>query len=133
MMRNDSDVILDDLLQSWHRWMQGFQLCPQAGADPMFRHAKSGRGWDSTQDIIDEELSDSTMEAIDFAVSGDKTGLGGLPEPYRSAVYAHARNLSARVAVWGSPRLPQDPLERARLIGEARTMLTARLLRAGVI
>jgi hypothetical protein len=92
----------------------------------MFRHAKSGRGWDSTQDIIDEELSDSTMEAIDFQA-------GEMPEPHRSAIYAHARNLASKHAVWRSPRLPEDAQERAVLVMEARNMLTKRLLRAGVM
>lgn len=126
MMRDETDAILSDLLERWHRWMQGFQLCPQPGADPMFRNAKSGRGWDSTQDIIDGELSDSTMTAIDFEV-------GEMAEPGRSAIYAHARNLASKAAVWRSPRLPQDPQERAILVLEARNTLMRRLLRAGIM
>lgn len=126
MMRNDSDVILDDLLSRWHDWARGFQVCPQPGADPMFRNAKSGRGWDSTQEIIESEIDSSTMEAVDFEA-------GEMPEPHRSAIYAHARNLSCKHAVWRSPRLPEDPQERAIIVLEARTMLMKRLLRAGVM
>jgi hypothetical protein len=126
MMRDESDLILDDLLSRWHEWARGFQVCPQPGADPMFRNAKSGRGWDTVDDIIETELSTSTMEAVDFEV-------GETPEPHRSAIYAHARNLASRCAVWSSPRLPQDPKERAILVLEARTVLMRRLLRAGIM
>jgi hypothetical protein len=126
MMRNENDAILDDLLCSWHVWARGFKVCPEPGADPMFRNAKSPRGWDTTQDIIDGEISESTMESIDFEV-------GEMADPYRSAIYCHARNLASKYAVWSSPRLPQDPKERAILVLEARNMLTRRLLRAGVM
>jgi len=125
-MRDETDNILDDLLSRWHQWARGFQICPAQGADPMFRNVKSGRGWDSTQEIIEDELSASTMEAIDFEV-------GEMPEPHRSGIYAHARNLASRHAVWTSPRLPTDPMERAILILEARTALLKRLFRAGVM
>lgn len=126
MMRNETDYLLDDLLSSWHQWMKGFSACPQPGADPMFRNAKSGRGWDSTQDIIEDELSTSTMKAIDFEV-------GEVPEPHRSAIYANARNLASRHTVWSSPRLPQDPAARALMVTEARRKLMDRLLLAGIM
>jgi hypothetical protein len=126
-MRDETDLILDDLLSRWHSWAKGFQVCPAPSADPMFRNVKSGRrNWDSLDDIIESDLSSSTMEAIDFEV-------GEMAEPGRSAIYAHARNLASRVAVWTSPRLPADPKERAILILEARTSLMRRLLRAGIM
>lgn len=133
MMRDETDRILDDLLYRWHQWQCGFSICPAPAADPMFRNVKSGRAWDSTAEIIEDELSSSTMEAIDFHVAGDKHGQGGMPEPRRSAIYAHARNLASRHTVWSSPRLPTDPQERAVLILEARTDLMRRLLSAGVM
>lgn len=126
-MRNDTDVILSDLLERWHIWARGFNVCNPPGADPMFRNVKSGRrNWDSLDQIIEDDLSASTMEAIDFEV-------GEMPEPSRSAIYAHARNLAAKYAVWGSPRLPQDAKERALLVLDARAMLVKRLLRAGIM
>jgi hypothetical protein len=127
MMRNESDMILDDLLSRWHSWARGFQVCPEPGADPMFRNVKSGRrNWDSLDDIIESDLTSATMEAVDFEV-------GEMPEPGRSAIYANARNLASRHVVWSSPRLPSDPAERAILILEARTVLMRRLLRAGIM
>jgi hypothetical protein len=123
---DDVGYMLDAMLADWHHWQLGFRVCPAPGADPMFRSARSGRGWDSTQDIIDGELADSTMEAIDFNVCE-------MADPYRSAIYAHARNLCHRIAVWSSPRLPPDPRARAVLVADARAMLAARLVRAGVV
>lgn len=126
MVRDETDAILDDLLARYHVWARGFRLCPSPGADPMFRNVKSGRGWDSTQDIIEDEISNSTMESLDFEI-------GEMPEPKRSAIYANARNLASRHAVWTSPRLPTDPAERALLVLEARTTLMRRLFAAGVM
>ena len=126
MMRDDSSVILDDLLSRWHSWAKGFQVCPEPGADPMFRNAKSSRGWDTVGDIIETELESSTMESIDFEV-------GEMADPHRSAIYCHARNLASKSAVWRSPRLPEDPATRAILVLEARNILTRRLLRCGVM
>lgn len=126
MMRNDSDVILDDLLSRWHSWARGFQVCPEPGADPMFRNAKSSRGWDSIDDIVETELNSDTMEAIEFEVNE-------MADPHRSAIHVNARNLACGHLVWSNPRLPRDPAERALVIFEARILLTKRLLRAGIM
>jgi hypothetical protein len=126
MVRDETDNILDDLLSRWHQWAKGFKVCPEPGADPMFRGVKSGRSWDSTAEIIEDELSSSTMEAIDFQVSE-------MAEPGRTAIYVNARNCYTGRSVWLSPRLPQDPAIRAVILLEARTELIRRLLRAGVM
>lgn len=126
MMRDETDNILDDLLARWHLWARGFSLSPLPGADPMFRNVKSGRAWETQYEINEQQINDSTMEAIDFEV-------GEMPEPQRSAIHAHARNLASKHAVWSSPRLPSDPMERAVLVTEARTSLIKRLFRAGII
>lgn len=122
---------LNDLLLRWHRWQVGFSPVPVCGADPMFRDVKSGKTWDSTGQVIRDELDGSTMEAIDFHV-------GELPDvpfvqPYRSAIYTIARNLHSRGTVWMSARLPTDPLERGVIYMEARNMLMRRLMTAGVM
>ena len=97
----------------------------------MFRNAKSGKGWDSTDQVIDDELHGSTMEAIDCQVQE----LPDVPllRPYRSAIYAIARNLHVNANVWMSPRLPKDVDERAVVIMEARNMLVRRLMAFGVM
>lgn len=126
MMRNETDYLLDDLLSSWHQWMKGFSACPQPGADPMFRNVKSGRAWETQYEINEQQINASTMEGIDFEV-------GEMQEPYRSAIYANARNLASRHPVWSSPRLPQDPVARALMVTEARRRLMDRLLLAGIM
>lgn len=126
MMHNDSHAILDDLLSRWHSWARGYMPVPTCGADPMFRNAKSGKGWDSTSDVIEDEINGKMMKAIDFHVSE-------IPDPHRSAIYALARNLSTGRNVWVSPRLPRDQFERAEIVGQARTILTRRLMSAGVM
>lgn len=125
-MMNDSYQILDDILSRWHSWARSYKANQQTPRDPVFRDAKSGRGWDSTDEIIEDEIHDSMMEAVDFQVSEMK-------DPHRAAIYALARNLSTGRSVWLSPRLPVDPLERATVIAEARNILTRKLMACGVM
>lgn len=125
-MMNDSAAILDDLLSRWHSHCRAYKANQQTPRDPMFRDTKSGRGWDSTDEIIEDEIHGSMMEAIDFQVSE-------MQDPHRAAIYALARNLSTGRSVWLSPRLPQDPLERATVVAEARNILTRKLMACGVM
>lgn len=125
-MMNDSHQILDDILSRWHSWARSYKANQQTPRDPVFRDAKSGRGWDSTDEIIEDEIHDSMMEAVDFQVSEMK-------DPHRAAIYALARNLSTGRSVWLSPRLPVDPLERATVVAEARNILTRKLMACGVM
>lgn len=126
MVHNDSHQILSDLLSRWHNWGRNYKANQQTPRDPIFRDAKSSRGWDSTDEIIEDELMGSTMEAIDFQVSEMK-------DPHRSAIYVLARNLATGRSVWESPRLPKDALERGTIVAEARNMLTRRLMECGVM
>ncbi len=133
-MINDSAAILDDLLSRWHYWMKEKPLNGVDRLDdPNFRDVQNRSGWDSASDIVDAELNATTMRAIDFHVSGDGRGQGGLPEPWRAAIYCIARNCYTGRKVWLSPRLPRDPEERGIVLLEARNMLTQRLMRAGVM
>jgi hypothetical protein len=125
-MMNDSQAILDDLLSRWHSHCRAYRANQQVPRDPMFRNTKSGRSWDSTDEIIEDEIHGSMMEAIDFQVSEMK-------DPYRAAIYALARNLSTGRSVWLSPRLPTNPLERATVVAEARNQITRRLMAVGVM
>ena len=124
-------VVLNDLLKRWHQWQAGYNPVPTCSADPMFRNVKSSKNWDTTSQVIADELHGSTMETIEAQVAE----LPDVPQtkPYRSAIYAVARNLSSGASVWKSPRLPADLDERAVVIMEARNMLTRRLMAAGVL
>ena len=126
MMQNDSKAILDDLLGRWHQWSRAFKVVSQRSADPMFRNARTSKGWDSVSDIVDEEISASLMESIDFEVSE-------MQDPHRSAIHEVARNCATGYQVWRSPRLPVNPAERAAIVVEARQQLTKRLMDCGVI
>jgi hypothetical protein len=126
-MMNDSHYIFDELLRQWHAHCKGYSPIPVAGADPMFRNAKAGRGYDTTAEIIEDELHGSTMETIDFQVDQ-------MQDPWRAAIHELARNLWTQQSVWRHPRLGQlDSLQRATIVAEARNQLTKRLMAAGVM
>jgi hypothetical protein len=126
MMRDDFHDRLDDLLSRWHHWAKGYIPVPTCGADPMFRNAKSSKSWDSTAEVVEDELTNSQMKSVDFHV-------GEMKDPHRSAIYIHARNCYTGRNVWLSPRLPQDPMERAQILGDAKAILIGKLLSAGVM
>lgn len=131
MLMTEADQILDDLLSRYHAWAKSFSPIQVRGADPMFRNAKSGRGWDTTAEIVDDEINGSIMKAVDFHIS--ELPDEPMVKPYRSAIYVLARNCYTGRNVWLSPRLPADPLERGVIVREARTMLMRRLIAAGVM
>lgn len=122
---NDFDA-LDDLLSRYHAWAKAYKANFQPRSGPMFRNAKSSRGWDTTADVIDEEVTNAQMEAVDFQVSE-------MRDPHRTCVYVMARNAYTGRKVWMSPRLPSDREELAVVIQEARNQIMGRLLKAGVL
>ena len=124
---------LDDLLADWHIHASKTTLVPVAGKCAMFAQAQSPRHWDTTGDIDDAHIHQSTMDALDFAILGDARGQGGMVEPYRAAVTCHARNLVAKVSVWSNPRLPVDRMERVAIVNQALNMLQIKLKSAGVL
>ena len=133
-MKRDIDpaVLLNSLLSDWHAWGSPRNV---NGKDKLAKPPEviNRAGWDSADDEADRRDHLIKMETIDFVVSGDRKGLGAMTEPYKSAIYALARNCWAGSSVWSSPRLPRDSLERNRITNEARVMLTARLRAAGVM
>lgn len=126
MMRNESDHILADLLTSWHKWAAGWAGVAAYGSCAMFTAVRSSRQWDSANDVVDGDLHNSQMQAIDFHV-------GELSPVHRTAIQIRARNLATGASVWSSLRLPQDPEERAVVMLEAMNALTKRLYAAGVV
>ena len=124
---------IDDLLADWHIYASRTEVVSVPGKCTMFAQAQSPRHWDTTGDIDDAHIRKTTMEAMDFAILGDNRGYGGLDEPYRSAITCYARNLVAKVAVWNSPRLPRNQLERVALTSKALDMLCEKLKSVGVL
>lgn len=125
-MKNETNQLLDSILADWHNWSRGYQHVGGINSSPIFRSAKSSRGWDSTSDICAQEVDSATMEAVDFNVSEME------PIP-RTAIGIHARNLATGYAVWSSARLPTDPVQRTEILIAAKVDLIQRLTVAGVL
>lgn len=54
-------------------------------------------------------------------------------EPHRTAIRINARNLATGHHVWGSARLPLDPVERAVILLEARNHIMRKLQTEGLL
>lgn len=125
-MTDDSRYILDTILADWHRWARGYQHVGDIGSQPMFAQARSSRGWDSVQDIVESEIDGDRMESINFHIFE-------LPPLQCTAIQINARNLATGRNVWTSARLPQDLEARAVLLSAARSALMRKLVAAGVV
>lgn len=133
-MMNDSAAILDDLLSRWFDYTQQYRMTRGYGGQPMFRYTQRPRGGQTVEALMDDETEQGQMEAIDHHVSElpEEFVAGVWVRPYRSAILAEARNCHSG-KVWSSPRLPEDWEARSKIVLAARTMLTDRLMNAGVM
>lgn len=125
-MKDDTQDLLNDILRDWHSWAKGYQYVVSVGTSPMFRDAKASRGWDTTDEIIGNELDNSRMAAVDFHISE-------LCDVYRTALQIQARNLCTGKNLWISTRLPTKVEDRVKILMEAKTSLLARLRDAGIV
>jgi hypothetical protein len=127
------DATLNDYLARWHGW--SFPK-PLNGTDrlddPAFRDADSYRGWESEDELHDATWFKFVMTTLDFIVTGDNKGQGGMESPYKDAILIQARNCHTGFNVWVSPRLPRDSAKRLEIIAEARRILMARMRTAGI-
>jgi len=131
MMDNDYERVraaaLNQILAEWHQWQIGYS------------HGKGYRGtaagmeqyrpscqYDDENGALDAKLHAATMKTVDFQISE-------MVDPFRTAIYLNARNISVRHRVFRSPRLPQDELACLQIIAEARGQLMVRLDKAGVL
>ena len=117
---------LDDLLSEWHKWASGYTQVASIGTNPMFRDAKSSRGWDAIGDIVDETIDSARLETVNFCVFE-------LQPDYRTVIQLHARNLAMGTSDWVSPRIPIGVIERTELLCKAKDLLSKRLFQSGVI
>lgn len=119
--------MLDDLLCRWHHWQQQARLTRGYNSRSLVTgDYKVSRQYDDANGALDADIEDTVMRQVDFEVTEMK-------EPYRSAIYADARALSLGLAVFTSPRLPENPVERKMVMAQARNVLLARLISAGVV
>lgn len=129
-MRNDIDVILDDLLALWHRFADNYQgTRGYASASPMFRDTKSNWSpYDRDNNVPEQEAERTLARAIGDALFR----VPNTPQLWRSVLMFEARTLSIGYRVWSSVRLPTgEEYEVLRL--EARNRLLIELKRDGVV
>ncbi len=125
-MHNDSAEILNDILSRFHHYMDAFRPTRGNGVNPMFRDTPRPRGGQTVDALLEDDAERGQMQAVEFAV-------GNMADPYRTAIYMLARNCYTGRNVWISNRLPSDALERAQIVGKARTILTEKLMQAGAM
>lgn len=125
-MKDESRYVLDDLLSCWFRWMQASGDGFGHKTSAMFHDVRSGRQWDSENDVTDSSLHNAQMQTVDFCVDQ-------LEPMHRTAINLQARNLATGYSVWTSARLPQDLEARAIVVRDARELLTGKLMAAGVM
>jgi hypothetical protein len=115
------EAAIDDVLSRWHHW-----ACDDRTAAGYPTSSTIGRGylvsrqWDWSQGVEDGDVELVVMQAVDAIIDR-------IPEPFRNALHLNARNIVCGVAVWRSPRLPDDDVERAHIVAEARAQLLAAL------
>ena len=125
-MRNDADELLNDLLRRWH--IRAVSTPPQTGyytSNPACKLFKTSRQYDDANGALDSDQDGQVLEAVGHAIDR-------LEQPWRTAVEFNARNLATGFAVWRSPRLPTDDIERAQLVVDARCKLMVILRSDGV-
>lgn len=122
------DAELDDVLSRWHSWQTAYRGGARGynSRSLVAGDFRVSRQWDDENGALDSDLESDRMKSVDFQVSE-------MPEPYRTAIYAEARNLSVGVKAFMSPRLPADPVERSRVIKRAREIIQDRLTNAGIL
>lgn len=122
----DISHAVSDILSEWHHWCSGYLGVPRIGSSAIFRQARSPRGWDSIQDIVEREIDYDRMAAVDFHI-------GEMSPLHRTALQIEARNLATGRSVWASARLPADHMERARIVAAARADIAMRLTDAAIL
>lgn len=125
-MIDESRYLLDSILSDWFQWARGFQPVASHGTSAMFSGVRSSRQWDSESDATDASLHNDQMQTVNFCID-EMTPI------HRTALNLQARNLVTGRSVWTSARLPADVAARAVILGEARRLLTVKLIGAGVM
>lgn len=115
-MKRDLDA-LDELLRAWH--LHEVRTPPETGwyvESPSCKQYRASRQYDAENGALDDDMRARMLREVGYVIER-------MADPWRAAIYAHARNLATGQAVWVSPRLPQDATARAVILGEARVRL----------
>jgi hypothetical protein len=124
---DDVEETLNDLLSRWHTWASQFSAV--AGfytASAGMLQFRPSRQYDSENGALDQDVENRIMAAVDSCIDR-------VHQPYRTALAINARNLSTGVNVWASARLPQDSMQRALMVAEARAHFVRQLSHRGLL
>lgn len=118
-----TEASLDALLVIWHNWASAEQVGhgypSEAAGMKLYRVS---RQYDTDNGAMDGDVDAELGAAVDSVVQS-------LQDPYKTAIHINAKNLKEGTNEWDSRRLPLDPVERARIVDEAREK-TTRLIQA---
>lgn len=128
LLQDQRDAALDDLLSRWHHWQtqQSSTTRGHAGRSLVVGDYIASRQYDDVNGALYDDEENVAMRAV-------QANVDNMDEPYRSAAYVIARALYLGTSAISSPRLPQFPAERERVIARARQWLTLRLVGAGLM
>jgi hypothetical protein len=120
-------LAMDDLLSRWHHWLHPLTVSrghssSAAGAE-LYR---ASRQYDDENGALDDAIEHRVMQGVQGCHER-------LEHPHSTAITIEARNLHLGLAVFRSPRLPDDPAALAALRVEARRRMLLQLLRAGLV
>jgi len=121
------EASLDALLVIWHTWASSEQVgqgYPSEAAGMKFYRVS--RQYDTDNGALDGDVDAELGAAVDSVVQS-------LQDPYKTAIHINAKNLKTGVHDWGSRRLPFDPVERAKIVAEARAKMTRLLQSRGLM
>lgn len=127
MMTNEVSEQVEELLLTWHYWMQAHR--PYLGAprvSPGFAHADSTDVYDDGDDR-DAKINRYQAEQVNVCIDE-------LCFEHRLVIGVHAKNKASGVAVWRNPRLQYlSPEARHAAYQEAKVALTQRLIKRDLI
>jgi hypothetical protein len=118
---------LEAVLCRWHQWQQSHRFGRGYNSRSLVcGEYRASRQYDDANGALDDGIENAIMKTVDFQVSE-------MRDPHRAAVYCLAQALTIGVSVFTSPRLPIDKSERDAVVVQARRIITARLISAGVL
>lgn len=123
----DDDATLNDILERWHRWASDERTATGYPTTTVScRTYRVSRQYDDNNGAMDQDIENVIMAGVDACVTS-------ISQPWRNALHINARNLCTGLAVWRSPRLPEDDLARALMVSDARVMLVDLLRKRGLL
>lgn len=118
---------MDDLLSRWHHWLHPISVSRgHSSQSPGSELYRASRQYDDENGALDDAIEHRVMQGVQACFDR-------LVQPYSAAIIMHARNLHLGLAVYHSPRFSTDPAERAAVLGEAKRLMQALLVGAGLI